>query len=227
MEPGGSSPHSKMPATCPYHEPARSNPYPHAPLLWKQHTNCDQQLSEYNLIPDLADIHRVVPETKKARSQSITHRHIKGENCPALYLNIQSVPRSRHILSLVLKTSQLMLYRETATVWDSYKVINTPRRQKEEFLNAKPGGVQSNLWGLKGLIVKRIHPMCKTSLPPGMPHSYTHVVIHYIPLQKFSDGMTRAKRKEIKQSSQLCDHAGHTPRASVVRTIKRKKWKGR
>ena len=32
MEPKGSSPHSHVPATCPYPEPARSSPYPHIPL---------------------------------------------------------------------------------------------------------------------------------------------------------------------------------------------------
>ena len=29
MEPEGSLPHSQIPATCPYPEPARSSPYPH------------------------------------------------------------------------------------------------------------------------------------------------------------------------------------------------------
>ena len=32
MEPEGSLPHSQVPATCPYPEPARSSPYPHIPL---------------------------------------------------------------------------------------------------------------------------------------------------------------------------------------------------
>ena len=32
MEPEGSLPHSQVPATCPYAEPARSSPYPHIPL---------------------------------------------------------------------------------------------------------------------------------------------------------------------------------------------------
>ena len=32
MEPEGSLPHSEVPATCPYPEPARSSPYPHVPL---------------------------------------------------------------------------------------------------------------------------------------------------------------------------------------------------
>jgi len=32
MEPKGSFPHSQVPATCPYPEPARSSPYPHIPL---------------------------------------------------------------------------------------------------------------------------------------------------------------------------------------------------
>jgi len=32
MEPEGSLPHSQVPATCPYPEPARSSPYPHISL---------------------------------------------------------------------------------------------------------------------------------------------------------------------------------------------------
>ena len=32
MEPEGSSPHSQVPATCPYPEPARSSPYPYIPF---------------------------------------------------------------------------------------------------------------------------------------------------------------------------------------------------
>jgi len=34
MEPEGSSPHSQVPATCPYPDLARSNPYPHIPTSW-------------------------------------------------------------------------------------------------------------------------------------------------------------------------------------------------
>jgi hypothetical protein len=32
MEPEGSLPHSQVPATCPYPEPAESSPYSHIPL---------------------------------------------------------------------------------------------------------------------------------------------------------------------------------------------------
>ena len=32
MKPDGSLPHSQVPVTCPYPEPARSSPYPHIPL---------------------------------------------------------------------------------------------------------------------------------------------------------------------------------------------------
>ena len=32
MEPEGSLPHSQVPASCPYPEPARSSPHPHTPL---------------------------------------------------------------------------------------------------------------------------------------------------------------------------------------------------
>jgi len=38
MEPEDSLPHSQVPATCPYPEPARSSPYPYIPLL-KIHLN--------------------------------------------------------------------------------------------------------------------------------------------------------------------------------------------
>ena len=34
MEPGFSLPHSQMPNTCPYPEPARSSPYPSHPTSW-------------------------------------------------------------------------------------------------------------------------------------------------------------------------------------------------
>jgi hypothetical protein len=32
MEPESLSPHSQVPANCPYPEPAESSPYPHIPL---------------------------------------------------------------------------------------------------------------------------------------------------------------------------------------------------
>jgi len=35
MEPEGSLPHSQVPATCPYPEPARSSPHPQHPTSWK------------------------------------------------------------------------------------------------------------------------------------------------------------------------------------------------
>jgi len=35
METEGSLRHSQVPATCPYPEPARSSPYPHIPLKFK------------------------------------------------------------------------------------------------------------------------------------------------------------------------------------------------
>ena len=39
MEPEGSSPHSQVPATCPYPEPARSSPYPPKSHFLKIHLN--------------------------------------------------------------------------------------------------------------------------------------------------------------------------------------------
>ena len=35
MDPEGSLPHSQVPPICPYHEPARSSPYPPHPTSWR------------------------------------------------------------------------------------------------------------------------------------------------------------------------------------------------
>jgi 2-C-methyl-D-erythritol 4-phosphate cytidylyltransferase len=59
-----------------------------------------------------------------------------------LYINIQSVPRSKHSVS-VMKTSQLMLYREVIVVCSEThtKHINTLCGQNVEFVNVKPGAM--------------------------------------------------------------------------------------
>jgi hypothetical protein len=61
-----------------------------------------------------------------------------GQN---VYLKIQSVPRSRHSVS-VMKTSQLMLYWEIIAVCCEIhtKHINTLCEHHVEFINIKPGG---------------------------------------------------------------------------------------
>jgi len=52
----------------------------------------------------------------------------------------------------VIKTSQLMLYREIDAVCSQIhtKHINTLCGQNVEFVNVKPGGIYSNHWALKG-----------------------------------------------------------------------------
>ena len=67
------------------------------------------------------------------------------------YTQIQSVPRSKHCIS-VIKTSQLMLYREIVAVCSQIhtKHINTLCGQNVELLNVKPRGTYSNHWALKG-----------------------------------------------------------------------------
>jgi len=35
MEPEGLLPHSQVPTTCPYPQPARSSPYPSHPTSWR------------------------------------------------------------------------------------------------------------------------------------------------------------------------------------------------
>ena len=62
-----------------------------------------------------------------------------GQNVE-LYIKTQSVPRSKHTVS-VIKTSQLMLYREIIAVCSQIhtKHINTLCGLNVEFENAKPG----------------------------------------------------------------------------------------
>jgi hypothetical protein len=45
MEPEGSSPHSQMPANCPYPEPAQSSPYPPHPTSWRSSLILSSHLS--------------------------------------------------------------------------------------------------------------------------------------------------------------------------------------
>jgi hypothetical protein len=68
-----------------------------------------------------------------------------------LYLKTQSVPRSKHSVS-VIKTSQLMLYREIIAVCSEIhtKHINTLCGQNVKLLNITPGGTYSNHWALHG-----------------------------------------------------------------------------
>jgi hypothetical protein len=56
-------------------------------------------------------------------------------------LKIQSVPRSKHSVSII-KTSQLMLYREIIAVCSEIhtKHINKLYGQNVEFVGVKPGG---------------------------------------------------------------------------------------
>jgi len=66
------------------------------------------------------------------------------------YLEIQSVPRSKHYIS-VIKTSQFMLCREIIAVCSEIhtKHVNTLCGQNVELLKVKPGSTYSNHWALK------------------------------------------------------------------------------
>jgi hypothetical protein len=68
-----------------------------------------------------------------------------------LYLNIQSVPRSKHSVS-VMKTNHSMLYREIIDVCSEIhtKHINTLCGQNVGFVNVKPGGTYIYHWVLEG-----------------------------------------------------------------------------
>ena len=64
---------------------------------------------------------------RPGRSESLYRLSYRGpKDYPELYVNIQSVPRSKHSVS-VIKTSQLMLYREIMAVCSEIhtKHINT------------------------------------------------------------------------------------------------------
>ena len=88
-------------------------------------------------------------------------------------LNIQSVPRSKHTAGSVIKTSQLMLYREIIAVCSVIhaKHINTLCGQNAECPNVKPGVTHSShlplrlpvqLWASPGTEGTR----CRTSSIP-------------------------------------------------------------
>jgi hypothetical protein len=72
-------------------------------------------------------------------------------NINITYLNIQSVPSSKHSVS-VIQTSQLMLYSEIIAVCSEIhtKHINAVCGQNVEFVNVKHGGTYSNHWALEG-----------------------------------------------------------------------------
>jgi hypothetical protein len=71
-------------------------------------------------------------------------------NCE-LYINIPSVPRSKHTPP-VTQTSQLMLYGEIIAVCSQIhtKHINTLCGQNAELWNAKTGGISGKHWALDG-----------------------------------------------------------------------------
>jgi hypothetical protein len=66
------------------------------------------------------------------------HSCFKGIQLLDSYINIQSVPRTKHSVSAI-KTSQLMLYREIIAVSSQIhtKHINTLCGQNVEFVNVK------------------------------------------------------------------------------------------
>jgi hypothetical protein len=63
MEPERSLPHSQVPATCPYPEPAQSSPYPHIPLLKIIHEPALYRLLTFQ-VPNLMSLFRCLVCTK-------------------------------------------------------------------------------------------------------------------------------------------------------------------
>ena len=74
---------------------------------------------------------------------------LKDDKQPTLQLKAQSVPRSKHSVS-VIKTNQVMLYMEIIAVCSQIhtKHINTLCGHNVEFVNVKLGGKYSDHWAL-------------------------------------------------------------------------------
>jgi hypothetical protein len=72
--------------------------------------------------------------------QNVEFVYVKPSGTYSNQIQIQPVPRSKHSAS-VIKTSQLMLYREIIAVCSEIntKHINTLCGQKVEFVNVKRG----------------------------------------------------------------------------------------
>ena len=64
---------------------------------------------------------------------------------------MEFVPSSKHIF-VIIKTSQLMLYREIIAVGSEIRTnnIDTLCGRSAEFVKVKPGGTYSNHWATKG-----------------------------------------------------------------------------
>ena len=73
-----------------------------------------------------------------------------GQNVE-LYIKTQSVPRSKHSVS-VIQTNRLTLYREIIAVCPQIhtKRKNTLCGQNVEYSSVKAGGTYSNHWALEG-----------------------------------------------------------------------------
>jgi len=57
------------------------------------------------------------------------------------YIRNQSVPRSKHFSTVVIKTNQLMLYKSKVAVsFEIRTIYSTQSEHHVEFLNVKPGG---------------------------------------------------------------------------------------
>jgi hypothetical protein len=115
---------------------------------------------------------------------------------PQLYLNIQSVPRSKHSVS-VIWTNQLILYREIMAVCSEIhtKHINTLCGQNVEFVNVKPGGTYSNHNDLKHWIVFSCWRKARTR--PFVSDVYS--VLSVLAMYSTSDGRPNSCRSPNPQ----------------------------
>jgi hypothetical protein len=86
-----------------------------------------------------------------------------------LYINIQSVPRSKHTLDSVATINQLVLYREIIVVCCEIhtKHINALCGQNVELLNVKTGDTYSDRWAVKG------HGKAENVIEKETKHGYT------------------------------------------------------
>jgi len=100
-----------------------------------------------------------------------------GQNVE-LYMKTQSVPRSKHAVS-VIQTSQLMLYREIIALCSQIhtKHTNALCGPNVEFLCVKRGGTYSGQWALRGWLhsSKSVTFQGGSVLPVLWPFSYIRV----------------------------------------------------
>jgi len=118
---------------------------------------------------------------------------------PELYIKTQSVPRSKHSVS-VIQTSQLMLYTGLIAVCSQIhtKHINTLCGQNVELLNVKTGGTNSDHWGFQRLTVFWV--------PNKLMRYQFTIGTWLVPFRKYSaHSIKKSTKSELSQPNTVCN----------------------